>query len=148
MGQPFATQKGFKKQNNVYRRRQCIIHNVRKKMGFLLSPIPNPASLKYASRGHQLFSHHFTSSGQVAPWTHHPISKRSSDSASLVRLLKQLIKLSVFCHQTAACGILWIAPGILGLLRVPHKVVCRKIFLGFRFLTFSAERSRTHTPPH
>lgn len=69
IGQPFATQKSFKKQ----KRTLCTEESngsftMPEKKGLLLSPIPNQAALKYASKGHQLFSCHFFFSDQVAPW--------------------------------------------------------------------------------
>lgn len=56
MGQPFATQKSFRKQ----KRTTCIeessvSYKIPEKRGLLLSPITNQASLKYASRGQQSF---------------------------------------------------------------------------------------------
>lgn len=62
----------------------------------------------------------FMSSDQVASGIHHPSSKRSSDLASFVRLLKELIKLSVLCHSTGGCAILLAASGILALLKVQY----------------------------
>lgn len=106
----------------MYRIKQYIIYNSRggKKRGLLLSPITNQASLKYADREQQFFHCHLMSSDQVASGTHHPSSKRSSDSASFVRLLKELIKLSVLCHSTGGCVILLATSGILVLFKVPY----------------------------
>lgn len=124
MGQPFATQNRFKKQ----KRTMCIEESIisytipgeKKKRSLLLSPITNQASLKYANRGQQFFCCHFMSSDQVASGTHHPSSKRSSDSASFVTLLKELINLSVLCHSTGGCATLLATSGILALFKVPY----------------------------
>lgn len=110
------------------RREQCVqkkaVYHIqlqgKKKRALLLSSITNQASLKYADRGQQFFHCHFMSSDQVASGTHHPSSKRSSDSASFVRLLKELIKLSVLCHSTGGCVILLATSGILVLFKVPY----------------------------
>lgn len=110
------------------RREQCVqkkaVYHIqfqgKKKGGLLLSPITNQATLKYADREQQFFRCHFMSSDQVASGTHHPSSKISSDSASSVRLLKELIHtFSPLSLNRRVCYTL-ATSGILVLFKVPY----------------------------
>lgn len=105
-------------EDNVYRRKQYIIYNCRKKRVCynLLSPIKPLWNTLVEDNSFSVVI-----SCPVTRWHQEHIilvSKRSSDSASFVRHLKELIKLSVLCHSTGGCAILLVASWILVLLKV------------------------------